>query len=95
MRIRRVFVLWETSPGVELWAVHIYDGITRIAALPAIRPASPPTGRNGARDLVEGVSMFTMPVAHEMRWSVGISVAVAFLQDGNITFFSAGAEFST
>jgi hypothetical protein len=94
-RLLRVFVLWETAPGVEIWAAHIYDGIDRIAALPAIRATLQPTGRRGATDLVEGVSMFTLPVPHVMRWSVGISVAAAFLEDGNITFFSAGADFST
>lgn len=59
-RLQRVFVLWEAGPGVEVWAVHVYDGINRIAALPANRmteisagwvaPSNLPTGRYVSMD---------------------------------------------
>jgi hypothetical protein len=91
--LSRIYVLRETSPGVQVSCVHIYDGLNRIATLAAHDPNAQPTGRNGGGDLVEGVSMFTLPTPYPVLWAVGISVAVAFINDGDITFFSAGADF--
>jgi hypothetical protein len=88
-----VFVLWEAGSGVEPWAVHVWDGPNLIATFSITDPRRNPTGRRGHSDLVEGASQFTLPAPRQMMFSVSISVAVAFLSDGDITFFSAGADF--
>lgn len=92
-QLLRVFVLRETSPRVQVWAVHVYDGINQIATVGLRDPNAQPSGRNGLADLIEGVSMFTLPAPRSVFWSVSISVAVAFLDDGDVTFISAGADF--
>jgi hypothetical protein len=93
-RLLRVFVLWEASSDVEPWAVHVWDGPTLVHAFSVTNPPGlNPTGTRGLADLVDGVSRFELPAPHTMLFSVGISIAVAFINDGNITFFSAGADF--
>jgi hypothetical protein len=87
-QLQRVFVLWEATPNVAVWCVHIYDGINRIATLGTDR-----TGSGHSDELVEGVTMFTLPTPHEVQRSIGLSVGVAFIQDGEVTFNSAGADF--
>lgn len=94
-RLTKVFVLWEATGGAQPIAVHAYDAGQRFAPV-AVSPLAPgetaPTGRNGHADLREGKSMFTLG-AHEVKWGVGVSVAVAFPEEGEITFFSVGADF--
>jgi energy-converting hydrogenase Eha subunit A len=91
----RVFTLYNATPGVSLAAVHVYDGVNKIAALaPAFpRPASLPTGARGLIDIQEGVNRFTLPAPRQVFWGIGISLAVTFVNDGDITFFTAGADF--
>jgi hypothetical protein len=90
--LHKVFPLWSATGGARPWAVHVYDGVHRVAER-AIDPNPPhPTGANGLADLVEGKSMFTLPPRH-VFWSIGLSVAVAFESDGDVTFVSAGADF--
>jgi len=94
--LRTVFLLYEERTGAEVWAVHVFHGLDRIAAFGVDRhrmPPQQPTGRRGFDDLIEGVSRFDLPSPHTMLFSVGISVAVAFTQDADITFISAGADF--
>jgi hypothetical protein len=91
--LQRVCVLWLATDGVQPAAVHVYDGVTPIAALGVSRDARGASGAGGRTDLVDGNTKFDLPSPHSMLWSVGISVAVWFRQDGDITFFSAGADF--
>ena len=91
--LQRVFILWEADAGVQPATVHVHDGINRVAAIGVTRDARGATGRGGHSDLIDGSTKFDLPTGHEMLWSVGISVAVWFRRDGDITFFSAGADF--
>lgn len=89
-RLVRTFVLWETRAGVSPVAVHVYDGASRILATGVTGgpgPASHPS------DLTPGVTRFDLPAPRSVIFSIGISVAVSFAADGDITFFSAGADF--
>jgi hypothetical protein len=88
-----VFVLWEVTSYVEPWAVHVWDGRTLVHPFSVINPRLNPTGSRGRADLVDGASRFQLPVPHEIIFSLVISIGVAFINDGNITFFSAGADF--
>jgi hypothetical protein len=92
--LQRVFVLWEARSGVQPAAVHVWDGPSRIAALGITRPAADANGTTTTgTNLIDGVSRFNLPSPHSVQFSVGISVAVWFNNDGDITFFSAGADF--
>jgi hypothetical protein len=94
-RLLRVFVLWEAGDGVAPVAVHVYDGLRRVAALPVAAGARGLIGRGGLGDLQDGVTRFNLGAPHEVLWSVGISVGVSFDREGEITFVSAGADFDT
>jgi hypothetical protein len=45
------------------------------------------------RDLTPGVTQFDLSTPHSVIFSIGVSVAVSFAADGDVTFFSAGADF--
>lgn len=92
--LARVFLLWEGTDGVQPMALHVYDGIERVAALPFAPRARGLVGRGGHADLVAGVTRFDLPTPRSMLWSLGLSVGVSFLSDGEITFVSAGADFA-
>lgn len=95
-QLLRVFSLYDASPGIHIWCIHVWDGPNRIAALPSTsRPASLPTGRGGPGDLIEGVNMFTLPAPVSVNFSIGISMAVGFPNDGEITFVAGGADFDS
>lgn len=91
--LERVLVLWQATDDVQPAAVHVWDGATQIATLGFSDNARGASGSGGLPDLVDGSTKFDLPAPHQMLWSVGISVAVWFRQDGDITFFSAGADF--
>jgi hypothetical protein len=94
--LQRVFVLWTCDESVQPVAVHVFDGVRPVdrgvfAVTPNARGAS---GQHGfASDLIVGVTHFELPSPHEMWWGVGISMAVRFAQEGEITFHAAGADF--
>jgi hypothetical protein len=88
-RLLRVFVLWETRAGVSPVAVHVFDGANRIFVT-GITGSGPATH---ASDLTLGVTRFDLPAPHSVIFSIGISVAVSFAEEGDLTFFSAGADF--
>jgi hypothetical protein len=50
-KLQTVFVLWQASPGVEVWAVQVFDGINRIASLPAGRMTETSSHRAPSRPL--------------------------------------------
>jgi hypothetical protein len=88
-QLRRVFVLWGTTAGVSPVAVHVFDGANRIltTGVTGSGPAMHP------RDLTPGVTQFDLSTPHSVIFSIGVSVAVSFAADGDVTFFSAGADF--
>jgi hypothetical protein len=92
----RVFVLYETHANVSLSAVHVFDGIDRVADLPVNSTARGGlSGRGGnAGDLVEGITAFSLPNPHSVAFGIGISIAFKFQQEDDITFFSAGCDFN-
>lgn len=96
-RILKVFTLYGTTRGVALAAVHLYDGPIRIGTFAAstATPTQPPphNGINGHNDLIEGVTMFTLPAPREVLWGIGISIGFFFMEDGEVTFTTAGADF--
>jgi hypothetical protein len=84
-----VFVLWGTTAGVSPVAVHVFDGANRIHTT-GVTGSGPATHSN---DLTPGVTQFDLSTPHSVIFSIGISVAVSFSADGDVTFFSAGADF--
>ena len=88
-QLQRVFVLWQTSAGVLPAAIHVYDGANRIWTT-GVSGSGPATH---ATDLTPGVTQFDLPTPHSVIFSIGISMAVSFAADGDVTFFSAGADF--
>lgn len=89
----RVFLFWETRGRVAPVAIHVYDGLQRIDALPVDASVPGLLGREGLEDLKEGITMFTLRTPHEMFWSLGLSIGVSFFEDGEVTFVAAGADF--
>jgi hypothetical protein len=67
--------------------------VERIAALPVNFQARGLVGRGGLADLQDGITKFDLPHPHEVLWSIGVSLAVVWEQEGDITFVSAGADF--
>lgn len=90
----KVFALYNATPGISLAAAHVYDGSRRTNTFAAIpRPATLPTGTRGTSDLVEGLNMFTLPSPTPVLWGIGVSLAFFFAEEGEVTFFGAGADF--
>lgn len=92
-RLMRVFVLWSAGEGVTPVAIHVWDGPNRLETLPVTTGTRGLTGSGGLADLRDGVTRFNLQAPREVFWSLGVSVAVAFDRDGDITFVSAGADF--
>jgi len=84
--LQRVFVLWTHTGDLSLAAVHVWDGASRIATLPANSQAS-------ADQLIQGGTQFDLPAPAVIRFGVNISVGVSCTTDSDVTFYSAGADF--
>jgi hypothetical protein len=88
--LQKAFVMWSTGANTQMIAIHLWDGPNRFFT----HNFDPNTGSiNHSTDLTENKTMFTLPTPHSMIFGLGISVGVAFLQDSDVTFFSAGADF--
>ena len=88
--LQKAFVLWQTTEGARISTIHLYDGPVRFYAHYFNHQAGP---ERHLDDLTENITMFSPPSLHSMRFALGISVAVTFETEGQITFFSAGADF--
>ncbi|MDX6671461.1 MAG: hypothetical protein QOI91_1824 [Solirubrobacteraceae bacterium] len=91
--LQRVFVLWQADAGVKPAVVHVWDGPSLVEPLSVASGARGASGTGGLGDLVDGSTKFDLSTPHPMLWSVGVSVGVYFENDGDITFFAAGADF--
>ena len=85
-RLLRVFVLWTATGDLSLAAVHIWDGATRIATLPA-------NSQQSAQDLLPSGTQFDLPGPLPVRFGIGVSVGVSCTEDSDLTFHAAGADF--
>jgi hypothetical protein len=87
--LEKVFVLWSSTEGVAPWAIHVWDGAER---LPAIEVRA---GRGGTShsDELSPVTAFAVQPPRPVKYGIGISIAVGFEADGDITFHAAGADF--
>ena len=96
--LQRVYMLFNSDPGVEVDLVFAFDGPDPISLLEN-NPnglSGRHDGTNGAADLVQGETFFPTEGQPAVRWGVGISVHVSFhANNGNITFTAAGADFQT
>jgi hypothetical protein len=97
VQLLRVFVLFNSEPGVEVDLVAAFDGPNNIA-LAMDRPSGL-SGRHdgtaGLADLADGETRFPTSQNPSIFWGVDFSVHVSFHVDGNITFTTAGADFLT
>jgi hypothetical protein len=92
-RLMRIFLLWEARRGVHPAALHVFDGPGRIATLPITHtPDATGTATTGSNPAIDGMSRFEL-TPHTVMLSIGLSVAVACEQDGDVTFFAAGAAY--
>jgi len=96
--LQQVFVLFNADPGVEVDLVMAFDGPNSIGLL--MNTPNGLSGRhdgtNGRADLVEGETLFSTEERPAVLWGVGVSVHVSFhVNNGNITFTAAGADFQT
>lgn len=88
----RVFLLWEATANVAPVAIHVFDGVQRIAALP-VTGTRGLVGRNGIADLVDGTTRFNLSTPRPVLFGISVTAAVAFMADGDISFAAAGADF--
>lgn len=94
-RIKKVFLLFRSDPGVAVTAIHVWDGAQRrlfASSMPA-GVSGRHDGTGGGADLQENITAWTIGGTPEVLWGIGLSVLVAFTDPGNITFCSAGADF--
>lgn len=91
--LHRVFVLWKgSSSHVSPVVVQVFDGPTRVDALEfATGPGR--SGEGGRADLVDGITRFHLRRPHPPIWGINLAVGVSFREDGDITFYAAGADF--
>ena len=97
IRLRTVFVLFESDEFVELQQVQVFDGPNELS-VSMDRPSGASGRHDGSNpdrlaDLVAGITMFPINQMPEIFWGVGITVKVGFGRPGNITFMAAGADF--
>jgi hypothetical protein len=88
--LQKAFVLWSAGANTQMAAIQLWDGSNRFYTH---NFALNTRGENHSGDLTENKTMFTLPAPHSMLFGLGISVGVTFLEDSEITFFSAGADF--
>jgi hypothetical protein len=96
-KLLRVFVLFNSDPGVEVNHIVAFDGPFALP-LQMDRPSGLSGQHDGSRglaDLVDGETRFPTVNTPEILWGVDIAVNVNFIVEGNITFTAAGADFLT
>jgi len=86
-----VMIRFRTGPGASVYAVHIYDGETKIAAHDGLN-LSPQGGFVWPR--------FDVPAHPDIKWGLGISIGVKFGDGANlppnkllVEISSAGCDF--
>ncbi|TRT52779.1 MAG: hypothetical protein EWV85_15140 [Microcystis aeruginosa Ma_QC_C_20070703_M131] len=70
-----VMIRFRTGPGASVYAVHVYDGETKIAAHDGLN-LSPQSGFSWPR--------FDVPTHPPIRWGLGISIGVRFGDGANL-----------
>lgn len=95
VRLDRVFVLFSSDPDVQVIRVYVFDGPRTIdvSAMPT-GVSGRHDGSGGVADLQENITLHRVESRPEILFGVGISVEVRFSREGNITFTTAGADFS-
>lgn len=91
LRVGSVMIRFRTGPGVSVYAVHIYDGETKIAAHDGLN-MSPQDAFISPR--------FDVPTHPAIKWGLGISIGVKFGDAANLPpnkllleISSAGCDF--
>lgn len=95
VKLSKVFVLFVSDPAVSIAAIHVWDGTRRLEPQPGRPGFEGLTHASGNPNdqLLENITMWTFPVQQLIARGIVISAGVKFNDEGEIRFYSAGAEF--
>ncbi len=85
--LTKVFVFYKAGGGTKVTNIHVYDGPTKIRAFDGLALS----GNHG--DTIDGANSWDIKPPVEVKYGLGISVEVAFGDNGEILFTTAGADF--